>query len=604
MAVLQTSQEAIAILEKPANQKEIQRAQRKKRRSQVNTELITDSMEYNRGHRELLEWIKTEVLKDEAVFNQMSGVIKPPFPSNELTQSIFNQGLKIFKAEDRFIKFNFTEQEMEIDAEEYRKKIQDESFWKTQGWSTYKSAIDSILVVDLPLLQRDENDDLIQDSERPEPYYFLLDVDNLWSVEFSKTTIASESGAHLLNIYRIEHIAYTTSDERYIVIDDLHYRSYTKKSGKFLIESESIHGLNYCPAQSFWSTPLNSNTMLRKSNQITGSESELDWYNFYTWAAKYLKLYAPFPIYAAYKPVCNYKMEHEGRPSTVCKNGYHTYQASNGEKITKKCPKCSGLSRPGPGKFMQVKAPQDPQQDPDLLKNPVVVVPAEKVSVDTVNEELRMVEEKIWKNSVGAGDSVMNKEDVNQKQAEAVTDNKHVILYGIKVNFEVIHKFAIDTVFKLRYGDDFIDSIINYGDDYLPDSEEEAMSSYKIAKESGLPMHDLAARRMILNKVKHRNNPDVMERTKILENLEPFKDMTIQEFQEFAKQNPDIVSREDVALKSKFNDLIMRFQREAGDIIVFGNKLVFDRKISVIKEILLGYIRESMTISTDVFPNE
>lgn len=593
MSIL-NNQEALEVLKSPSNQKEISKARKKKLKTQLHTETILDADEYTTAHRDLLSWIENDILKDSDTFNQMKGVIQSPFPSNELTESIFNQGTKIFKSEDRYIKFNFTNPELEVDAENYRKKIADDTFWKTEGYNTYKSAIDSIVVVDLPALEKDEFGNFISNTENPEPYYFILDVDLLHSVHFSKVKVRNDEATNLISSFKIEHIAYKTKNDDFVVIDDLSYRLFSKESGAFSLVSESPHNLGYCPAQSFWSTPLNRNTRLRKSNQITRSQSELNWYCFYTWAAKYLKLYAPFPIYAGYKPVCNYKQSHEGRPDTVCKDGVHQYKGSNGEVIRKKCPKCSGVGKPGPGKFLQVKAPQDPKEDPDLLKNPIVVIPAEKVSVDTVNEEVKNVEAKIWSNCVGAGDEVLGKEDVNEKQVKFISDNKAVINYMIKVNFEVIHKFAMDTVFSLRYGDSYLGSVFNYGDDYLPDEEIKVVESYKMAKDSGLPNYDLQSRRDTLNKTKHKNNPDALERIKILENLEPFPDMSWDEFSDFTNKNPSLVSKTEIVLKAGFNSFISRFEREVGNILTHGNLLTFDRKISDILDVIRGYASESI----------
>src|SRR5690554_6570933 len=68
----------------------------KKKRSDVHCETITQIEEFHSGHYDFLKWIESSVLEDTETFNSFKGLVRPPFATNELTESIFAPFEKIF----------------------------------------------------------------------------------------------------------------------------------------------------------------------------------------------------------------------------------------------------------------------------------------------------------------------------------------------------------------------------------------------------------------------------------------------------------------------------------------------------------------------------
>lgn len=578
--------QALELIKAPKNQNEIIRALQKKSRHKLHTEAVTDQEFLDGSHQNFLRWVES-VLQNDETYKRFCSLYRPPVPTNELVESIFSQFERVFESQNSFEQFEFTDSESEADFRDYRKKLGDFSFWETQGFETLKSSVDNIVVIDLPRLAKDAAGNLLQESEAPEPYYYILDIAALIDVDSTRVkTIDSLSGKPFY-YYKIEYLIFHEPNDIICVFDDTFYRVFQKKDSNIILLSETPHDLGYCPARSFWTTPLNSSSRLQKRSPITNSVSELDWLLFYEIAAKYLKLYAPFPIYAMYKGTCNYT---DAENKLRCVDGW---LEGNGWKVGnahtgKRCPNCANKIKVGPGNILELKAPQD-KDDPDLLSNPVKVIPAEEISIKTVNEETRTKWSAIFDNCVGKGDDD-NAQAKNEMQVQAAFESRTSVLLKIKRNFELIHAFTLETIARLRYGEKFMSLTIDYGDEFFIKDEAEEMLEYKTAKEQGLPEFDLSTRRDKINESRYRNNPDLLERVNILKNLDPFPDQSVGVVTELASKSPDMFSPEDLYLKINFSRLINKFEREQISVLQFASALTFDKKIARIQDILKTYI--------------
>jgi hypothetical protein len=374
------------------------------------------------------------------------------------------------------------------------------------------------------------------------------------------------------------------------VYDDDFYRVFKVTDGNPVLVAEAPHNLGFCPARSFWTDPLNSDTTIQKQNVITKAISELDWLLFFSIAGKYLELYAPFPIYAVYKSRCDYK--EDGGSKRRCVDGYLEADGSRAIGAERmKCPKCSNRIKVGPGNVMEFKAPADSDQT-NLMANPMKVIPAEITSLDFVNKKLDSLRREIFTACVGRTKEMDNQAAKNEDQIAAGFESAQAALLNVKRNFEVIKEFTLDTIARLRYGTQYLGCSINLGDEFFKATEAQEMASYDAAKKSGLPEYDLAVRREAIDAAKFANNPQTRERIKIMQALMPFPDMTPKELAEIRKSMPEAVPVIKYLLKLNFSEYIAKFEREQANLTLFGKALEFGTKISQIKSVLVGYAEE------------
>ena len=603
MAILST-EAALKLIKAPKNSADIQRARDKRIRHKLHTEAETDPISSSQPIQNWLAWV-SNILGNAATFARFNQLARPPFTTNELVEGIFSSFEKVFESQNSFEKFEFTTPEGEADFADYRKRIGDFSFWETQGMETFKNSIDNVLVVDLPRLEVDDQGAPIQPSDKPEPYYYLLDVDRLVDVDNVRLIgrdVATDKDFYYFKTEYLIFKEHARQDDKEIIFvyDDLSYRVFEKTgSSDPVLVSVFEHGLGFCPARSFWTTPLNSTSRFLKRGPITNSLSDLDWLLFFQIAERYLQLYAPFPIYAMYRDKCTHKITAEnGAIIKSCVGGYmqtpgQRYIGPSAEREV--CPVCAEAGKVGPGHIIFIKPPAEvggTGADPDLMANPIKVIPAETQSLDYVRKTLTELKGEIRVNCVGRSIDTNDASAKNELQVESGFESSEAILIKTKRNFEIIQGFALDTIARLRYGAEYLGGVVNYGDQFLQKSEGQEMVEYKTAVENKMPVYDLKERRKDIYNARYRNDPMRKKRFEILENLEPFPDQTVGELVNLQKATPALVNDEDLIIKMFFNSFIDRFERERATVTAFGSAITFDKKIAGIREDLVKYAQE------------
>ncbi len=597
--------EALKLIKEPKNAREINKARLKRTRHKLHTEPETDPIiELGDSHVRFLTWVKN-ILKSEDNYERFRQLYRPPLISNELTEAIFSEFEKVFEAKNSFEKFEFVDSELENDFNEYRKTIGDNIFWETQGFETFKNSIDNILIIDLPNFQKDDDGNELQLSDRPEPYYYLLDINCLIDIENERVDGDDIVTGKQFYFFRTEYVIFKGEGGFIYVFDDTYYRRYTIPSGSSdaVLDAEVAHNLGFTPARSFWTTPLNSTSKIQKRSPITNSLSELDWYLFFSIAQKYLELYAPFPIYAIYRSKCNYQ-ETAGRKAK-CVDGYLQIPGQLGmlsDRDREKCPQCGTKIKVGPGNIMLIDVPKDKSDDFDLMVNPMKVIPAEITSLDYVKQAVIDKRNEIFANCVGRGTDAENDQAVNELQIRSGFESRTSVLIKIKRNFEIIHAFALDTIARLRYGDSYISATVDYGDDFFVQDESEEITEYEAAVKNGLPAYELSARRQSIYNARYRNNPDLLERLKIMKNLEPFPDNNITQLQDLRSKIPELVPIKQLVIKVNFNSFIDRFERDQANILQFASAQPFDKKINLISQELSKYADEFIAAGKEIVP--
>ena len=557
------------ILQSPSKTQVIQKAVNMQKRLRFHSETNIAMSDAGQQTTIFLNWVKSLLPKDK--YNIFVQLFRFPLPTTAIVEDVYRELERVFYSRNASSSYQFTDTELLEDWMRYKKSALNEpDIWKTVAWRKMQVSPNSILVVDLPLEQ---------ESNRPEPYFYWLEIDQV--IDYKLTPFDNS---------QFEWIIFKQPDKKIAVFDDTYIRVYQlKDSGEISgLVSEAQHGLGYCPARFFWSNSLNERNVDLKKNPITKELSNLDWYLFFATSKQHLDLYAPYPIYSAYEADCNFENNETG---DYCDGGFLRNAKGEYKMLrdgsVERCPCCSEKRIAGPGSFLEIPIPSQSEGVADM-REPVQITTIDKDSLDyNVNECVRLKNEIIL-SIVGIGSNVSDKEAINEIQVTANFESKTSVLKALKTNFEQAQKFIEDTICRLRYGSSFISSAINWGTEFYVYTVSELYAKYKQAKDNGASNSELDAISQQILEVEYRNNPIMLQRMLILKQLEPFPHKTQQEILELYKEG--LLSEELVKLKLNFTALIERFERENINIIEFASKRPLRDKIEIINKKLLEYV--------------
>lgn len=559
------------ILQKPSKRQVIQKAVNMQRRLRFHTETNIAVSDINQPTTIFLQWVKTFLPKDK--FNIFLQLFKFPLSTPAVVEDVYRELERVFYSRNSSSSYQFTDSELAEDWANYKKNsLNEPEIWKTTGWKRMQVSPNSILVVDLPQIQK---------SSRPEPYFYWLEIDAVIDYQLSK-----------LDDNAFEWLIFNQPNHQIAVFDDAYIRIYqlNEKNEIQSLVSEASHDLGYCPARFFWSTQLNEKNKDLKKNPITKELSNLDWYLFFALSKQHLDLYAPYPIYSAYEADCNFENNETGDycDGGFLRNAKGEYKILN-DGTVERCPCCSEKRIAGPGSFLEVPVPNQSEGVADM-RNPVQITTIDKGSLDYNVNECTRLKNEIVISVVGSGGAVSEKEAINEMQVTANFESKTSVLNALKTNFELAQKFIEDTICKLRYGDAFISSSISWGTEFYVFTVTELYSKYKQAKENGASNSELDAISQQILEVEYRNSPLVLQRMLILKQLEPYPHKTLDEVIKLFEKG--LLDERLVKLKINFNTLVDRFERENINIIEFASKKPLRDKINIITNKLLEYVTE------------
>lgn len=565
------------ILQKPTKRQTIQKAVNMQRRLRFHTETNIAISDINQPTTVFLDWVRQLLPNDK--YNIFINLFKFPLPTPAVVEDVYRELERVFYSRNSSSSYQFTDSELAEDWSQYKKNnLNEPEIWKTTGWKKMQVSPNSILVVDLPQ---------IQTSLRPEPYFYWLEIDAVVDYQTSK-----------LDENQFEWLIFKQPEHRIAVFDDTSIRVYqlNEKNEIQSLISEAKHDLRYCPARFFWSTQVNEKNKDLKKNPITKELSNLDWYLFFALSKQHLDLYAPYPIYSAYEANCNFENNETGDycDGGFLRNAKGEYKILN-DGTVEKCPCCSEKRIAGPGSFLEVPIPNQSEGVADM-RNPVQITTIDKDSLDYNVNECARLKNEIVISVVGSGGTVSEKEAINETQVTANFESKTSVLNALKTNFELAQKFVEDTVCKLRYGDAFISSSVNWGTEFYVFTVIELYSKYKQAKENGASNSELDAISQQILEVEYRNNPLVLQRMLILKQLEPYPHKTLDEVLKLYEKK--LLNENLVKLKINFSTLVEKFERENINIIEFASNKTMREKIDIINKKLLEYVTKIGTSTT------
>lgn len=557
------------ILQKPNHRQVIQKAVGMQKRLRFHTETNVAISDINQPANIFLDWVKHLLPKDK--FNIFLHLFKFPLSTPAVVEDVYRELERVFYSRNSSSTYQFIDSELSEDWADYRKnKLNEPEIWKTVAWKKMQVSPNSILVVDLPQQQT---------SSKPEPYFYWLEIDSVIDYQIS------DKDKNLFN-----WLIFKQPNNQIAVFDDTYIRIY-QLNEKNEIQSlilESTHNLGYCPARFFWSTSLNEKNPDIKKNPITKELSNLDWYLFFSLSKQHLDLYAPYPIYSAYEADCNFENNETGDycDGGFLRNAKGEYKILN-DGTVEKCPCCSEKRIAGPGSFLEVPVPNQTEGIADM-RNPVQITTIDRDSLEYNVNECARLKNEIVISVVGSGGTVSEKEAINETQVTANFESKTSVLNALKTNFEVAQKFIEDTICKLRYGDAFISSSINWGTEFYVFTISELYSKYKLAKENGASNFELDAIAQQILEVEYRNNPLVLQRMLILKQLEPYPHKTLAEVLDLYEKK--LIDEKLMKLKINFTTLVEKFERENINIIEFASNKTMREKINIINKKLLEYV--------------
>lgn len=506
-------------------------------------------------------------------FVLFKALFRYPVKTNEITDVCFDKLSRIFDGRNPAFNYQFATSELRDDWEEYRlSKLNEPEVWATKGWEFFKSEINSVLIVDVPKEQR---------SERPEPYFYWLPIDDVITYRADATTGV------------MDFIVFRRRD-KIVVLDDSTYRVWKDKKKTGTIEGEPeievAHDLGYCPARFFWNEPISLDEPDVKMSPLSAVLESLDWFEFFHISKRQLDLMGAYPILSGYEQSCDFTNAENG---DYCdggflrnKQGYYKLDAAG---LLLRCPKCGNKRIIGAGSFVEIPVPNSEQNQPDL-RNPVQMLTVDRNALDYNVEEQKRLREEIITAVVGQDEIVTNRDAFNEQQVRANFESVTTVLNRVKKGFEAAQQWVDETVCRLRYGNYFLSAKVNYGTEFYLSSVEDLRDRYKAAKEAGASESELDMMQNQILQTEYRNDPTTLRRMMILSELEPFRHLSRTEVADLFSKN--LVSETDLRIKLNFPTFVRRFERENMNVLEFGNAIPYQRKIETITAEFRRYAEE------------
>lgn len=547
-----SNNDAKKLIEHPHSTLHLQRARYQESRLRFHAQVAEQRVYGSRYVNDFLSWAKATITATDK-YNQFDNMLTYPLKSNEVVDSIADEYAKVFNSQNAFIGYEFNDPNLKQEYTEYSKGY--EHFWRKDVFGAMLSAINSIVVIDMPVYQ-----------EEVRPYYYLLSIDRVIDVKTRRDGV-------------IEYLIFHDVDERIIVIDSASYRVYKKVNDKVVLQSTNPHELGYAPASFMWNDSLSPETPIIKQSPISAILGDLDTYLFQYTSKKCLDIYASFPIYWHFDNKCKVEGCSSGfikRPSTVI----------SGDFWMERCPACEKNSLVGAGSVLRVDPPRG--TDAPNLREPAGIISIDRSSLDYNVDETERLKNEIISSATGKlTEKYRSTGAMNEDQVHSNYVSQTNILMWIAGNFEKIHKFVIDATATLMYGDRYDGCSVSYGTDFYLEDQNKVTEEYLNAKNAGMPMYILQAKRNQVDELQSKNNPQERQRLYILRQLEPYQDVGI----DILPTIPGLDINKFV-IKLNFSTFVNRFEIEYGNIVEWGSALDLKTKIDRINLIFDQYAAE------------
>lgn len=524
-------------------------------------------------YQRLIQMMKEQLPTDK--YQNALSLLRFPLPSNAVVDSVFNDLADIFSGRNPVFSYQFKDPKSLEDWEYYRTNILGEpNVWSSVAWRYFRSEINSIIVVDLP-----SEGNVDPEDRKPQPYFYFVPID---AVKSFRLTPDGKG---------FEWVMFLDSNGGVTVIDSESYRTFElTESGIGEQTSENKHFLTYCPSRFFWEEPLSVTNPAIKKSPLTKVLPKLDWYVFADINKRFNDIAGAYPIYWGFEEDCDYH-DQEGH---YCEHG-HLCNADGKPAIDEQghpmmCPECAKHRVTGPGSFVRVPVPSADQPN---LGEPVGKLGVDRNSLEYNVEDLIRQKQDIVDSCIGKDSDIVQEASLTDKQVDATYEKRAAVLERIKEGFESIQKFVDETICLLRYGkSDFLHCSISYGTSFFTLSVETLRKQYTEAKASGASRSELMALSEQIIQTEYRNNPQVIERMRILLQVEPYVGLSVNDVLNICEKGG--CDKATFELKANFETYLAKFERENGNITEFGLMQSGKDRVDTISKTLYDYARQTI----------
>jgi hypothetical protein len=531
------------------------------RQLQNRIELHVTGSTKSAGFNHFETFYKTLLPKDKHF--KFGTLINGQMPTVENCDNIFKELKKVFTAQNAEIYFAFDDASDKTKAESI---INDDYFIQETVWERMQYAPNDIL-----LIKRDEEGN---------PSHEFIDINSVVDVcsnddgtinyVLYQTRVGKRDYTDISGLKKSESfIEYVYIDHEYVVVLEEIVRG---KSRQVTEISSTPHGLDWCPA--IFTFPkvaypkLNNATV---KSPLLKMLSYLDWLAFFKISKRYFDSYGAYPIISKFEEKGSYDGDESDE---VLANGFFNEIDLEQDTAASLRPKATTPARNidnlvGAGAVIEVPIPQ-PQVLENMLES-VKIITVPKENLDWIDEQEVKLAERLFKAVCGEGAEFTGKFSASPDQIEVGFDSRKSVLADLRVVFERLHKFYVDTIFSMEFPESYDPENTNifYGDTYYLMSEGQVVDTYNKFVESGMPESVKLNQLRTLLYTQYNGSPNELFRAMVLLNAEPFPTTPKAEITTMLSNGmvPEYIAFK----KYYFNDVIEQFELEEGEISTMKN---------------------------------
>lgn len=550
-----SAQELQTYLEKPQNSAAILLARSDDERTVFHARPASKFEEagnYAPRFKELIKGIVTQPRKQATFFK----LLQFPLPTRKQISRASDDLNRVFEAQDRYVGWEFTTPDTEQDFQEYVESKKLDTFVKEDIFNAIFERCNSLVVIDLPEFQIF--------GEYPEPYAYLLPIANVIDMGLNSDK-------------SIEYCLFKISGDRVAAFDEGHFRIYSKsKEGEskdtYTLQREVPHLLGYCPVNFIWHDQF-GDAGIRRLSPLFDALSDMDRLVMADVFKEDVDLHASYPYLWYLKEKCTYK-DHDG----ACMGGVIAWHDQDGNAKSKKCPNDCQNSFAAPGTAFKINQPGMGEHP---LPNPAGFVTLQRDSLDYITEKVDALKKELFHFLTGYDQEPDKTKALNEDQVQSQFEARINKLIYWAEHLEKTHRWILETIARLRYGNEFLKVVVNYGREFYLETLQDALTAYQDARAKGLPMYLLEVLRRRVVRLLARNNDHELQRLTLLELLEPYPDVPLASVQQ---------GTPDYELKANFSRYVGQFERNNIDLVSFGSNGSIAKKLETIENELYRYV--------------
>ena len=561
-----SSTQALEMVKNPPNQQQV----KKGREYQSELRILTKpydgkSIETQQAWQEVKTYLECVLTSDkyEAIMKFFTFPLEVVNISNDILTDLY----KVFQGRNSAFDVQYPNERFKEVAEVALSELNVRKWIEEKGKEVLKSEPNSVVVIDI-----DEEGKAV-----------LVLVSNEKLIGYKET----ETGAFEAVVFLHSKGTDSLGDyERHALYDSEMYRVYMVRKGIYTLEVDEPHGLGYCPAKFFYDNPLLNEHTFSRSVPLSNTRGVMLQWELFQKFLYYADHYGAFPAMEYADTMCENDCTAGVIKGAAILN--EDNQPTGNYYKDVECPSCASKTFIGPGTAVGIYVSRDSEEQ-DTRSVLKFVTPDTK-SLEYVSNRQLARENFIKVNTVGFN-NVVTKEAVNEQQVRALQESKLKPLFDIKMHLEELYRWIVKTSIKVIY-DVEVEVAANYGTEFFVLSENDILLLIQEARKAGVQSTELAELNYLLAHTKYKNDPHKAQYMRITADLEPSAFDTREEVEK--KFSDRMMSREDYYLHLNFTDLINRFERENGSLVVFGSELTYDKKIERIRTTLDFYIQQKL----------